>query len=547
MRILISNFLTFRNPVAKFVCLLHGREQSRMDPIIKIQDSIHLESLGETLGLVSQSAKEALKAKTGVWISDYKRLKQRSHEFAVLQELIKTKGLSLDAQFQELKELEPEIEALTAQASDLETEAFNELLFLKPWSTPFNFLPFLLAIWATIRVYVFPGLAILMPVMMLILPFLLVRFIFHVPLTVSRYFHMIGAMFTGQIESLFNPNAVTSQQPFKFDIFALAKHGIIIATVVQSFLQPYWSFQHLSAIDQIIQKKADTLIRFQELYATIKDTLSAHGFTLSKNPFASEITDSRQFVAEAQLHPTFLKLALRNLGALEVLMRAAQRSDLVPVVFSEQEEPLFRLTGAYDYRIGEGRIPFDIDLGQPNRHALLTGPNRGGKSTTLRAILTSCALAHTYGFAFAKEATMTPFQHLYVCLTPEDLPGKKSRFEREIEFTATTLKARGKSMVLLDELYHSTNPPDATRACALYTEQLWVRPNTLSIISTHLFDFVESAPSTIQRLCCPATEKGDGSIEYTYRLSQGICRVSSVQELLVENGLVKQDVIKGGV
>jgi hypothetical protein len=345
-------------------------------------------------------------------------------------------------------------------------------------------------------------------------------------------------MFTGQIESLFNPGGATNQQSFKFDIFSLAKHGIILATVVQSFLQPYWSFQHLSAIDGIIQTKADTLIRFQELYARIKDTLSAQGFTMSKNPFAPEMTDSRQLVAEAQLHPTFLKLALRNLGALEVLMRAASRSDLVPVIFLEQEDPLFRLTGAYDYQIGDGRIPFDIDLSQSKKHALLTGPNRGGKSTTLRAILTSCALAHTYGFAFAKEATMTPFQHLYVCLTPEDLPGKKSRFEREIEFTASTLKATGKSMVLLDELYHSTNPPDATRACVLYTEQLWVRSNTLSIISTHLFDFVESAPSTIQRLCCPATENGNGSIEYTYRLTQGICRVSSVQELLVENGLV---------
>jgi len=502
----------------------------------RIQESIHLQSLADHLGIITESGKEALKMKTGLWESDLKRLKQRSYEFAILQEILKQDKVHLEPFFEELSELEPDIQTLTAEASDLETEAFNELLFLKHWSAPFNFIPFLLAIWATIRVYVFPGLAILMPLLMLLLPFLMVRFIFHVPLTVSRYFHMIGAMFSGKIESLFNPEINVSPSPFKFDILSIAKHGIVVATVAQSFLQPYWAFNHLSAIDGIIQKKADVLIRFQTLYAELSETLANKGFTMLKNPFARDITDSRQLVAEAQLHPAFLKLALRHLGSLEVLVRAASCPGLVPVSWLDQEEPAYQLIGAYDYRIGKNPVPFSIHLGQ-SKHALLTGPNRGGKSTTLRAILNSCILAHTYGFAFAERATMTPFHNLYVCLTPEDLPGKKSRFEREIEFTANTLKATGRSLILLDELYHSTNPPDATRACALYTEKLWVRQNTLSIISTHLFDFVENAPSTIQRLCCPAIEREDKTVEYTYTLRPGVCRVSSVGELLVENGL----------
>jgi DNA mismatch repair ATPase MutS len=134
---------------------------------------------------------------------------------------------------------------------------------------------------------------------------------------------------------------------------------------------------------------------------------------------------------------------------------------------------------------------------------------------------------------------MSPLNTLFVCLTPEDLPGQKSRFEREIEFTAQTLKANPdqRHLVLLDELYHSTNPPDAEKACRIYTERLWQQQNTMSIVSTHLFDFVEQAPPTIQRLCCPATVDG-ATIKYSYRLTEGICKVSSVQELLVENGLI---------
>jgi hypothetical protein len=502
----------------------------------KIQDAIHLETLATHLGVVTQSGKNALKEKTEIWTSDLKKLKQRSAEFAIIQGLAKEGKLDiLHPLFTELKDLEPEIDALITKASDLELEAFNELLFLKDWSTPFNFIPFLLTIWALIRVYVFPGMALLMPLMILVLPFILVRFVFRVPLTVGRYFHMITAMFSGQIESLFNPNV--NPAPPTFDFLALAKHGVIIATVVQSFLQPYWSFQHLSAIDQIIHKKAIALQRFQELYSQIDYILTERGFTMRKNPFAREIEDNRQLVAEAQLHPAYLKLALKNLGSLEVLLRAASDPGLVPVTWLSNSEPVFQLTGGYDYRVGTTRVPFHIRLDGKQGHSLLTGPNRGGKSTTLRAILTSCALAHTYGFAFAEQASMTPFKRLYICLTPEDLPGKKSRFEREIEFTAETLKETGRSLVLLDELYHSTNPPDAAQACTLYTERLWAKSNTLSIISTHLFDFVEKAPKAVQRLCCPATEQEDGSIRYSYQLSPGISKVSSVKELLIENGL----------
>jgi hypothetical protein len=503
----------------------------------KIQEAIHLETLASHLGICTQSGKDALEEKTGIWISDLKRLKQRSAEFAILQRIAENDGLRpLKSLFSELQTLEPEIAALVTKASDLETEAFNELLFLKEWSAPLNFIPLLLTLWSLIRVYIFPGMALLMPLMMLVLPFLLVRFVFHVPLTVGRYFHMITAMFSGQMESLFNPDI--APQPFKFDILALAKHGVIVATVVQSFLQPYWAFQHLSAIDGIIHTKASVLQRFQELYAEIEYILGAKGFKMRKNPFAKDMEDSRQLVAEAQLHPAYLKLALKNLGSLEVLVQAASTPGLVPVSWLPNTEPVFQLTGGYDYRVGTTRIPFNIRLDGQQGHSLLTGPNRGGKSTTLRAILTSCALAHTYGFAFAEQASMTPFKRLYICLTPEDLPGKKSRFEREIEFTAETLKESGRSLVLLDELYHSTNPPDAAQACTLYTERLWAKPNTLSIISTHLFDFVEKAPKAVQRLCCPATEQKDGSIRYSYQLSPGISKVSSVKELLVENGLM---------
>jgi len=154
----------------------------------------------------------------------------------------------------------------------------------------------------------------------------------------------------------------------------------------------------------------------------------------------------------------------------------------------------------------------------------------------LRALASSALFAHTYGCAMG-HVTLTPFRAMYVCLTPDDLPGSKSRFEREIEFTAQTLRHGDQPLlVLMDELFHSTNPPDALRSCEIYCHQLWNKSQIVSIISTHLFDFVERAAPTVQRLCCPATVK-HGEVRFSYELEEGICTVSSVDSLLQQNGM----------
>jgi hypothetical protein len=517
----------------------------------RIQEAVHIPSLTEYLQIQTQAGAAALQEKTGKWISHPKTLQLRSQQFRTLQQTLQSNpslSKTLQTAFSELKTLEPELEALIAKPSDLETEAFDELLFLKQWSLPLNFIPYLLILWSILRVYIFPGMALLMPVAMLILPFIIVRFIFNMPLTFTSYFTLVSAIFSGQIATLFSPELlqagpIPATPPKSFDVFQLIKTGLLVGTIVQSFLQPYWTFQHLYKIDTIIQKKGNALTRFKELYESVRTHLDQNGFKMAKSPFAPDTTDPRQLVALAHLHPTFLKYAVHRLGSIEALVCLARESDLTPVRWlQDSSSPVIHLKQAFDYRVDpKARVAFTIHLNATTSHALLTGPNRGGKSTTLRSLVATQLLAHTYGCAFAQEAHLSPFHKLYVCLTPEDLPGKKSRFEREIEFTAHTLQSKQpneRSLVLLDELYHSTNPPDAEKACAIYTEQLWAQPNTLSIISTHLFDFVDRAPTTIQRLCCPATLGPDESVQYTYQLASGICKVSSVKELLIENKLI---------
>ncbi len=104
----------------------------------------------------------------------------------------------------------------------------------------------------------------------------------------------------------------------------------------------------------------------------------------------------------------------------------------------------------------------------------------------------------------------------------------------------TTAKSGQPTLLLIDELFHSTNPPDAEISAKLFLQRLWTLPNAKSMISTHIFSLCETpGHEGIQTFCCAAEEREDESIQYSYRLTEGICRVSSVREVLHEAGLVQ--------
>jgi DNA mismatch repair ATPase MutS len=114
-------------------------------------------------------------------------------------------------------------------------------------------------------------------------------------------------------------------------------------------------------------------------------------------------------------------------------------------------------------------------------------------------------------------------------------------FEREVDFASQALHRARKyptkrGLLLFDELFHSTNPPDGERTARIFLEQIWKFPCMSSFISTHVFSLAESSPNHIQKLCVPAEKKEDGTLHFTYRLQHGICRVSSVDLVLQKRG-----------
>jgi hypothetical protein len=500
---------------------------------------VDVHCFSEWLGLQTQSAKEKLVTKLNTWTDDPSILTKWSHQYMGFRNLLQ-KEPSLYNEFRShftaISNVEKDIQSLWESSSELEKESYGELLFFRPLLRPLNGLPFFLTIWAFLRTYLLPGLSLLLPILTLLAPYFILKFALCIPITFSNYVSILHSMLSGQLmdpscSDPFSPLV----QPTSHPTSLLKQLAIIMVTIVQGVVQPYWTYKHLHSIDSILETRGQQILDCQTRYEIIRDKLESHGCVIHPCPLP-EFINVRHMVSEAIFHPMYFKLFMGYIGSLEIQIELAHRSTIHPVQWVSSSHPVFRLKHSFDIQVPENErktISLSLDT---RRHALLTGPNKGGKSTVLRALSLSTLLAHTFGCSIG-ELTMTPLKRLFVCLKPDDLPGTKSRFEREIEFTANTLRVNGPIMILLDELYHSTNPPDALYSCKEYTKRLWSHSQALSVISTHLFDWVEEADPTIQRICCPAYYDDEKKLQFTYELHEGICKVSSVELLLRKSGL----------
>ena len=495
---------------------------------------VDIDVFSKWLGLQTMSSKDCLNSKIREWSNDEQKLTGLSTRFRRFkQEMKKDPGFFKECNkyFKEISECEKELNDLITSDSDLEKESYNELLFFRPILKPLNFITYLLTFWSFIRVYLLPGLSFVLPFLTLLAPYFVLKFIFNMPMTLGSYMNILNSMISGNFEQMLHPNIAKSIDisPINF----VKQFGIVMVTIVQGIVQPYWTYKHLKSIDDIVVEKGELVLRFKNLYNKLRTSLGKRGFKFFKCPLP-DIQNERDGAAYAILESSYFKMALKYIGSLEVIMCMANQKDIHHVKWVKSDKPVFIAKDTFDFQVSKERKTISIDFDK--QHALLTGPNKGGKSTVLRALSISALLAHTYGCSLG-YLTLTPFNEMFVCLKPDDLPGSKSRFEREIEFTAKTLHVTKPSLIFIDELYHSTNPPDAIRSCQIYCDQLWKKPNIVSVISTHLFDLVEKAPNTIQKLCCPATIYKN-TIHFSYTLNKGICKVSSVDELLKINGLL---------
>ena len=507
--------------------------QSLME-IEHVLQECRIEAVLESIGVKSQSAKDLFSEQSKRWSSNLKRLRARSDAWKIL----KGSPGSSDNSDKWIKHLpallehEDTIRSMDpVTASESQKEDWSQILFSGEWDS-LNFVPFVLMYIAFSKIFLAPMIAWTMPFMSMILPFFALRFVYGLPITWEMYWEQMSPMIFGR----------PGQQ---ITINTLLQWGSMLVSYGHGMYIPYTNAVHCYKIDQLMIKGSSAVVDTVNRLRDIADIWVSMGL---KKPWSfpdpSNLGDNRQILAWLVKDPNLLPEIYRAIGQVELTAAFCESNTLVPVEWSESVVPMCKMVNAVDPLLEKKkRVPFTLLMNKDQHHAICTGPNRGGKSTFLRSILTNLVLAHTWGLAFAERCVMTPVEWIISSLRLEDRPGQASLFEREVTVAGDIVKLiranNTRGWVVIDELFHTTNPPDAATASQIFLRQLWSSGKVTSIVSTHLFSHAEDAPAQVQRLCVDSEmDETTGQIVYKYEVTQGINTMSSVRELLVESGVI---------
>lgn len=494
-----------------------------------------LDSILDGLGVQTQSARDLFSDQASKWTTNPVILAARSEAWNRLRH---TDSTHWEKHIPELLSNERVIRELDpSTASESQMEGWSQILFTGELSS-LNSVPFALMYVAISKIVIAPLIAWTMPFMTIILPFLALKFVYGLPITWSAYWAMMKPMLFGgattQGQGAANSPSIGSLLQWASMLFSYL-HGMYI---------PYTNAVHCYKIDQLMLKGSKAIVDTVTRLRTIADTWMKCGI---RKPWSFtdplDFGDERQVLAWIIEDKNLLPQIYRAIGQIELTHAFLRESGLVPVEWIQSPTPFCKMVDAADPLLESSkRVPFTLIMGPIEHHAICTGPNRGGKSTFLRSTLTNLIFAHIWGLAFAKRCILTPVEWVISSLRLEDSPGEQSLFEREVSIAGEVLKrvrlGDTRGWVIIDELFHTTNPPDAATASQIFLRQLWDSERVTSIVSTHLFSHAEDAPENVQRLCVESEMGKDEKIIYKYQVAHGINTMSSVEELLLESEII---------
>lgn len=417
---------------------------------------------------------------------------------------------------------------------DVFKDTIGQLSFQDDYFKPLNSVPYILLFVSLFKRFMVPGMAILLPLFTWIAPYIFLKYIYKLDISFKAYTGILWSVWSG----------AGPDEPLSYK--TMIQGAFFLFSFAQGIIQPVMTARVCETTDRMIYAMGSDVLSLRERYTYFKKSSAANGvpfhFSTVLDPLVE--MDPRMACIEIIEQPERLDRLFESLGELEVLYKLSLHMDFNPVTFIETcaATPYLHIEDYQDLRIPRSkRVSSSFHMDGVSHHSLLTGPNGGGKSSSLRAILQVVLFSQVFGYACAKKVELRPFQWISSGLLLRDIPGMKSMFESEVRFAVQLLrKNKGIGLVLFDELFHSTNPPDGIRTAKKFLGELWKKSSIASIVSTHVFEIVEEAPPHVLRLCVPASAEGS-TITYSYKLEEGVCKVSSVEQIWRQEGLADKE------
>lgn len=189
-------------------------------------------------------------------------------------------------------------------------------------------------------------------------------------------------------------------------------------------------------------------------------------------------------------------------------------------------------------------VPVTLELKNDDKMLLITGPNTGGKTVTLKLVGLSVLLAMSGMFIPAKSATISVFDGVYSDIGDEQsIEQSLSTFSGHIKNIIEILdKITDKSLLLFDELGAGTDPGEGAALAVGICE--WVmRVGAKSLVTSHFNDLKEFALVT-PGVVTASMEFNVETLSPTFKLVMGAIGCSNALDIASKLGL-NLEIIEG--
>lgn len=324
-----------------------------------------------------------------------------------------------------------------------------------------------------------------------------------------------------------------------------------------------------SSLNNVLQSKVPVFKAERQLLAVRSDhkssingiihEVSSSGQTVYLEPTelvqANNALVQEEYNLEAKIHEIFKELtaklkiykndfenAHKTLLLLDETFAAAKWQKNINGIFADdtQEKEPCKIVKARHPLLQEKAVPVDINFLEGKRILIITGPNTGGKTVTLKTVALF-ALLNQAGFPIpaAQETKLPIFNSIFADIGDEQsIEQSLSTFSAHMKTLAKILKnADENSLVLLDEFGSGTDPQEASAISMSVLDEL-IKKKSFVIVTTHL-GILKNYGYTNPFCVNASVEFNNDTLSPTYKLLMGIPGESHAIDIALNSGIPK--------